>query len=611
MRSLLLPLLLLFATAALGFPDGELNLWRQQMLDDPQGSLQQATEQLNSPFPQKQLMAQLVIAEVHAWQGLGQAAREQAMAGLSESRAQTQAGFEVAFYNVLARADRLLGNMDGAHNWSQKAAQALSQLDEPMLTVDQQSELGETYLKQSQYGKALAAFENAYQAALPLQNDDIINPILNYLALAYDSLEQFDIAAGYYRKILASLGENSSRSARSILYYNLAVAEKALDEHEQAKEHLHHARALAEQTGNQQSQAFIDSQLAHYALKDGQLDQARQLLASTEQIFSQLGNDYQLTQSRLLQVKVAIAQGELDKARALLTEVGQAVSHQDDDNLRRALLEVELQWHTQAGHYQDALATASKLRALENQLMENKLTIAREAMTSRVSFLEKSRELDKLKNQSLLVQERQRYERFVFLVATAVLAVLLFNAYFWLRRERGNLKLMGAMAHQDELTGQPNRRAILADLQHKLDSKNSMPLSVVLIDLDHFKQINDSHGHEGGDLALCHFAKVASQCLRQQDSLGRLGGEEWLLLLPFTDLDRARDVVSRLQQSLRDNLLHYQGKRIRLQLSAGLTLAQANESTAQVLKRADKAMYQAKDAGRNRFVILPAAEPSR
>ena len=130
-------------------------------------------------------------------------------------------------------------------------------------------------------------------------------------------------------------------------------------------------------------------------------------------------------------------------------------------------------------------------------------------------------------------------------------------------------------------------------------------LAVALLDIDHFKKLNDSLGHKGGDDALVHLAKVVRQHLRPQDVLARYGGEEFVILLPETGDTDAQQALVRLQRELTREFFMAEMQKIVITFSAGVTRLAEGESLESALKRADGAMYQAKQAGRNRVMVAP------
>lgn len=150
-------------------------------------------------------------------------------------------------------------------------------------------------------------------------------------------------------------------------------------------------------------------------------------------------------------------------------------------------------------------------------------------------------------------------------------------------------------AFTDELTGVPNRRHILKLAEAALTDprRHSQPVSLALLDLDHFKKINDGHGHATGDAVLRHFCEHTQAHLRSGQAMGRLGGEEFLLLLPGTELAEARTALERVRQTLQPQA------GVSYTFSAGVALARPDEALSTVLDRADRALYRAKHRGRD------------
>lgn len=158
------------------------------------------------------------------------------------------------------------------------------------------------------------------------------------------------------------------------------------------------------------------------------------------------------------------------------------------------------------------------------------------------------------------------------------------------------------IAERDALTGVFNRRAFLTLLRKTAAQLERLhkPLSILLVDLDHFKRINDNAGHKTGDKALRHFIHIAQGCIREGDVIGRIGGEEFAIFLPTADLAEAHVVAQRLRGSLEAHPLAYKHSRIGITASIGIASKLPNESAEAALHRADKAMYRAKRNGRNR-----------
>lgn len=166
------------------------------------------------------------------------------------------------------------------------------------------------------------------------------------------------------------------------------------------------------------------------------------------------------------------------------------------------------------------------------------------------------------------------------------------------------LEEASSMIRADQLTGALNRRGLEEAFERELSraARLGSPLSVALLDIDHFKRLNDSLGHQAGDRALVHLAQVVRHLLRPTDSLARYGGEEFLILLPNTTALEAEKVMQRVQRELTRQFFLHNNQRVLITFSAGVVELAPGEDRDSVIARADAAMYRAKTAGRNRVV---------
>lgn len=163
-------------------------------------------------------------------------------------------------------------------------------------------------------------------------------------------------------------------------------------------------------------------------------------------------------------------------------------------------------------------------------------------------------------------------------------------------------------AQTDPLTGISNRTHMTLQLDQLLAQGQSFAL--VLLDLDHFKRINDQYGHPAGDEVIRDFARHLQASTRRGDGCGRVGGEEFMLLLPGVDAAQAQSIVQRLLQTVRHaHPLPLDAPELSYSASAGLALCQPQEDAARLYHRADCALYRAKEAGRDRLVCDDGLQP--
>lgn len=173
-----------------------------------------------------------------------------------------------------------------------------------------------------------------------------------------------------------------------------------------------------------------------------------------------------------------------------------------------------------------------------------------------------------------------------------------------IRELERELEATSDLVRHDQLTGVLNRRG-LDDMFAKemaRTRRHASSLCVGLLDIDNFKKLNDSLGHTAGDQALIHLATVCRQTLRPQDSIARYGGEEFIILLPDTNLTEATQALTRLQRELTKRFFLHDNEKVLITFSAGVTEVLAEDDQTSVVNRADTAMYQAKQSGKNRVI---------
>ena len=176
-----------------------------------------------------------------------------------------------------------------------------------------------------------------------------------------------------------------------------------------------------------------------------------------------------------------------------------------------------------------------------------------------------------------------------------------------IRQLEGELAQMSALVREDPMTRSLNRRGLDDEFAREASraDRYDTPFSIAVLDVDNFKALNDMRGHQTGDEALIHLVKVAKEELRLTDHIARLGGEEFLVILPNTPLDEAARIITRLQRSLTKKYFLDNNERVLITFSAGVAERTPGESQEASIARADAAMYQAKQNGKNRVCLAP------
>ncbi len=201
----------------------------------------------------------------------------------------------------------------------------------------------------------------------------------------------------------------------------------------------------------------------------------------------------------------------------------------------------------------------------------------------------------------------------LYLVALAVILVELLVIFRPLTRRLDRAQRdLEALAHTDPLTGCWNRRSLMEGgaMLLALARRQERPFAVVLVDIDRFKQVNDTYGHGAGDAVIRAFAARTLECLREQDVLGRYGGEEFVIVLPDTGLEAASRAAERIRRHIEATPVRTEGEALSVTASFGVAArAPGDEALQAIIERADLGLYAAKQGGRNRVAVKEADAP--
>jgi len=208
-----------------------------------------------------------------------------------------------------------------------------------------------------------------------------------------------------------------------------------------------------------------------------------------------------------------------------------------------------------------------------------------------------------------LIAENRGTRKLLLLGGAGILGSILLIVFFLTWRLANQLDEVNYRLHKqastDELTGVRNRRRIMRRLEEEFSrsTRGGDPLSLIVFDIDHFKRINDTHGHQFGDLVLKRVARLMEETVRTYDLVGRIGGEEFLVVTPSTTLEEASAIAERIREAIEQERIGDDIRMVHVTVSAGVsTMNRDEDSMDAMIRRADDALYCAKNAGRNRVV---------
>jgi diguanylate cyclase (GGDEF)-like protein len=427
---------------------------------------------------------------------------------------------------------------------------------------------------------------------------------------AAQMLSQIYRDSGEYAEALRLIDETIANYSRergaigqSIGHYTRGTILIDKQDYSSAKLALVESRRLGQVAGDATSVAFADMKLCDAHIRMARYSQARldcdaalaTFRATNDQMMVRetLGHvaELELAMQRAPQALAAIELASPGAARQTLTLpvlLTRARARAGVGQWREAMLDFE-------EHFERSRASFLALEAQRAAVLRVRFDLAR--TRDRADNLEAANALQRAE----LAHTRSRAKWLTWVALASCLSVALLG-YILVARRRHQRELL-QLATQDELTSLLNRRAILergAALLSRAQAERST-LCVCVIDIDHFKRINDQLGHRGGDAVLRSFAAEAQRVLRQTDVVARYGGEEFLVLLPGTDLGLAEMILERLRHAAKR--IHVAPGTI-LSISAGIAVANASDITLeQAIARADEALYTAKNEGRDRVRI--------
>ncbi|MCF7858182.1 MAG: GGDEF domain-containing protein [Candidatus Cloacimonetes bacterium] len=289
---------------------------------------------------------------------------------------------------------------------------------------------------------------------------------------------------------------------------------------------------------------------------------------------------------RLIQVKDSLTTGErLDLCKQAKR---MAVSQNNNDLiLKILLLQAEIYKETQdVEKYTDVIHEYLQLYTLKNEL-----------------------EIEKTRKQI----SKQIFIRNSFMIGFLIilnLAFVFFVRYKLRSADQNKLKKanekLKELSSKDPLTGLSNRRDCLEKINYEIvrSNRNNRIFSIIMSDIDHFKSVNDNYGHNCGDYILQELAKILTKTLRKQDIVSRWGGEEFLLLLPETNLEGAKFAAEKIRTTIEKNKFFYDKKAISITLTFGISEFAKDKTVDTCVREADTALYKGKHRGRNRIELF-------
>ncbi|MEL4424345.1 tetratricopeptide repeat-containing diguanylate cyclase [Shewanella indica] len=499
---------------------------------------------------------------------------------------------------------QLKGNMEQAKADYDQALQQAYQLEDRRLIADARSMRGAMYSFQGNFALALEDLLTAQQLYEQLKLDYWSRYNLVDLATSFRRFGDPQSALNYYRQLEQAYRQGGHEEQAYIVNGEMAIALEELGDFEAAVTKFQQSYNYLKRQGMTVEAAGVSVNMAGSLLKLDRIEDAKQALERAKPfVTEQQGGFYSFMQ--LYSADVLLRQGQAEQAMVPLTKAEQSFRDISNDRglaelylLKSEVLAAQGLWQESTNVLKSYISLHSEL---DSKLQSYRTTEMRTRFNADRMAKENQRllESERLKEQEVqILQQNRLLQLAVLILASIIIFIMAILAY----KQTGRSRQFQKIAHTDHLTQLANRRytyqrgeALFNQAKH-----SGVPMSVILFDADNFKDINDQFGHDGGDKVLQHLASVSQTLIREQDLLGRIGGEEFLLLLPETSREECLKIAERLRQTLAESSPEALAGESRVTISAGVATLNTELQFSELLKLADNALYRAKNKGRNR-----------
>lgn len=517
-------------------------------------------------------------------------------------------------YFYLCRASFLAVTSDTARqeaDLSQALALANSSED-ALAQANVLSAQADFHSTRGEHAEALIRLFKAFELYQKSGNRLGVGLSLENIAAAFRRMAEYDKALEYLetseREYIAP--NDSYRQAFVLLQKAFIFAE--MGKTPQARAVLQQVQKIYQDIDDQRYAVAVAIELLWVSNLEQKFTQSLELIAAIEQQIRHIqakDPDFLPYNNTLYQLYQAEALAETGQSAQAAVKFAGADTLLAQEKNPRYMLMLRQAWsraEAKAGQFERAYQLQTEAVALQEQL-NSQAKLQREALLK----FQFDSELQSQKNSQLQAENRLTGQQLAVLeaaqrwqyIAIGLFVVLALIALFYAISQIQRNRRLHKLAMTDELTQVGNRRAILAQCNRVLEqaSHSQQAWSLLIADIDHFKQCNDLYGHDAGDEVLRGVAQAMQGGLRTQDRIGRSGGEEFLLVLSDTTEQQAIAIAEQLRQAVA-SLRFSAYPELRISISIGLTQAGRHEQVREVITRADSALYQAKNRGRNQVV---------
>jgi len=487
-------------------------------------------------------------------------------------------------------------------------AQALPPNDkEGSALIDDLIKRADNYIAQAQYEQALELLTKAYQTSEQVNAKNSKNDVLNSMANVYYNTGQLEQAYRYYTELVELDRNSQDKNALSISLFNLGHVNASRKQFSKADNNFQEALDISQSLKDDLGAASALKALGVNAQAQSKLLVAQKHLKAALKIFIAIHDktqsarvqrhlgDIAQEQQRYPQARdhyfaaLSVLQKQPFSKALMRTHRGLSASYQNMGNIEQAL-----------EHHQRYASLQKQLLEQQNKEVTQRLQVQFETQR----FAAENEQLNLMNQQQVLeLEHRQATLKMQYLMLLLALAILALMIVLWTRSQK-HAKAMQKLATRDELTNLQNRRSLMqyAMREWHRSTRFNRDYCCIAIDIDHFKNINDTWGHATGDQVLKLVSSTIHSTLRVTDSVGRIGGEEFLLICIETNKEQAVALAERIRSKV-ENLQHPHQPGKPVTISLGVAQLLKPISLDELIAQADDALYKSKNNGRNRVTL--------
>lgn len=429
-----------------------------------------------------------------------------------------------------------------------------------------------------------------------------LSAIGSLLAAGEETRDQLLRAVDYHKRAMGLIDPRASKHEASTIYHNLGVAYASLRDYSEALKALEKCLAIGREIDDPHTIAFVSYRLGSIELARGRSELATPRFEAALPGFKAAENVALEFLAHLGLGRAYAAQKRRRDSLAALAAAEPLAKRLDSPRRDVQYQEAAAEIHAQIGEWERAYQAMRALREAERRVQSTANQRLSQELQARFDAKQRQTENELLR----LEGQMQEARRVVLVLALSVAALVVIYLVFYVLRQARRNRRFSALAMRDDLTGLPNRRSILefAKMQFRGRRAADSGFVLALIDIDHFKSVNDELGHSVGDEVLREFSAAGLGALRAEDRLGRFGGEEFVLVMPGVEMAQVPTVFERLRASVNKMRAKGYPEGRPLTFSMGATAARpADPDLDSIIKRADEALYRAKNNGRGRFEV--------